>query len=160
MSNAIRNRQLSMIMDKHYMNANYFQKDKCVYCGDFSIDIDHVPPIGLAYALGKKFMEENYGAEFLKIPSCKQCNRKILRNKELMTIYDRKKEVYKFLCKEYAKYNTPKWTNDELGELGFTLGTKVIPWQGYKESLARRINWADAGINIAFDMEKFGYENF
>ena len=52
MSNATRNRQLSMIMDKHYMKANYFIKDKCVYCGDVAIDIDHVPPIGLAYALG------------------------------------------------------------------------------------------------------------
>jgi len=158
MNNKQRNKQLSSIMDKHYMNANYFKKNKCVYCGSPSNDIDYVPPVEQAYAFGKNFMETNYGAEFLKVPCCNQCNQKILRNKELMTIKERKKEVYKYLCKE--KQNTPKWTNDELGELGYTLSTKVIPLQNYQESLGRRIYWAKSKVNIAFDMKKFGYDNF
>ena len=59
MNNKQRNKQLSSIMDKHYMNANYFKKDKCVYCGSPSNDIDYVPPVEQAYAFGKNFMETN-----------------------------------------------------------------------------------------------------
>ena len=145
-----------MAMDVHYMKAGYFKSDCCVYCGDVATDLDHVTPISLAYALGVSVLEKEFGAEFLKVPSCSECNSKVLGAVNVCTVKERKEIVLKYLEKEFIKYNTPKWTNDELGELGFTLASKIVPLQDYKEALTRRINWASSAVNIAWDNSKMG----
>lgn len=108
--------RLSKAYNKLYKKANV-SYNCCFYCRDDKEVLDHVPPISKVEAIGIQ-NHYNKGGRFLLYPSCRLCN---------LTLYDfasdSEKDRIKILISRYERKikNKPKWTQEELSELGFKL---------------------------------------
>jgi hypothetical protein len=144
-------KQQYKIMDTHYMKAGYLNPDRCVYCGDISVDIDHVPPISWAYALGHKYMAEEHNAPFIKVPSCAECNQKILNDKKIFTLKERKQYVAASLRENFRKLReNQSWTIEDIAEMDGRLREYVENMANYRLHIEKRIDWAESDISIAY----------
>lgn len=151
-SNAKKNRSTAeKVMESRYMDAKWFKKGVCVYCGDDADTKDHIPSISWAYALGYDNMVKE-GAEFIKVSCCKTCN-SVIGDRNLPTLSSRKAYVLEYFMKKGEKYKMPKWTCDELAELGKTLKSSVKDRSDSYEFIKRRIVWASSDKSVAYDDE-------
>lgn len=78
----------------------------CFYCGEYSILLDHYPPITKA---------EYYdtSADFMLIPSCKECN-SLLSDSVQDSLIDRVNYIKSKLAKRYSGLIKANHTDDEL----------------------------------------------
>lgn len=129
---------------KHYYRKHPFcDLDKCYYCGDDAKDLDHVPPISWAYAMGFDYLVEKENAPFLMIPACKQCNT-ALGDRKYFTLSQRKGFIAAFLRDKYRKLReSPKWDEWELQELDGVLSDYVREHQDIRLAIERRIAFAE-----------------
>lgn len=150
MAKTNKNRQKYKIVETHYMKAGYLNSDRCVYCGDISNELDHVPPISWAYALGHKHMVEEYNAPFIKVPSCPECNR-FLSDKKYFTLKERKQYIASKLRENFRKLReNPSWTIEDIAEMDGRLREYVENMANYRLHIERRIDWAESDISIAY----------
>lgn len=132
------------------MKAGYLNQDRCVYCGNFPSDLDHVPPISWAYSLGHKHMVNEYNAPFIKVPSCGECNR-ILSDRNLFTLKERKQYIAATLRENYRKLReSPTWTIEDMAETEGRLREYITNMANYRLHIERRIDWAESDISIAY----------
>lgn len=68
---------------------------RCIYCGDPATDRDHVIPVAW------KAAPRHYDCH--TVPSCADCNQKILRDRLIFTVEERAEFVLKELSKRLAK---------------------------------------------------------
>ena len=154
MAKSNKNRKQYKVMETHYTKAGYLNQDRCVYCGDISVDVDHVPPISWAYALGYKHMLEEHSAPFLKVPSCSECNQKILNDKKIFTLKERKQYVAASLRENYRKLReNPSWTLDDISEMDGRLREYVENMANYRLHIEKRIDWSESDLTIAYKYE-------
>lgn len=145
-----KNRQKYKVVETHYMKAGYLNPDRCVYCGDIPNELDHVPPISWAYALGHKHMVEEYNAPFIKVPSCPECNR-FLSDKKYFTLKERKQYIAAKLRENFRKLReNPSWTIEDIAEMDGRLREYVENMANYRLHIERRIDWAESDISIAY----------
>lgn len=113
----------------------------CVYCGELSQSIDHVPPKAARSLITSKI---DPGIEFIEVPACLECN-SALTDRPLWDIYSRKKFIRKYLARRYKKFLRQKsWSDEELSELGPTLRRIVVNGMYIKNKILSRISYGDA----------------
>lgn len=111
----------------------------CRYCGMPAETTDHCPPIPAAYAVGADVMIER-GYPLLKVRACSECNT-ALSDRPLYSIAERVQYLIEVYAKRYKKLiRSPKWTVDELNELGDGyLGSYVIAHENAAAIACRRL---------------------
>ena len=150
MAKTNKNRQKYKIVETHYMKAGYLNQKRCVYCGDIPNELDHVPPISWAYALGHKHMVEEYNAPFIKVPSCPECNR-LLSDKKYFTLKERKQYIAAKLRENFRKLReNPSWTIEDIAEMDGRLREYVENMANYRLHIEKRIDWAESDVSIAY----------
>ena len=91
--------------------------DPCVYCGDFSDTLDHVPPLSSIPSDLTLLDIDKSDKEYFLLPSCKECNC-WLSNIRTDSIEERQNYVASKITKKYKKYfNRPQWSEDELEDM-------------------------------------------
>ena len=145
-----KNREKYNVVETHYTKAGYLNPDRCVYCGDIPNELDHVPPISWAYALGYKHMVEEYNAPFVKVPSCSECNR-FLSDKKYFTLKERKQYIAAKLRENFRKLReNPSWSIEDIAEMDGRLREYVENMANYRLHIEKRIDWAESDISIAY----------
>jgi len=93
--------------------------DKCFYCGDIYEEIDHIPALAIAYALGPDNLEEK-GIEFFKVSSCRECN-SLLNGLMLLTIQERAEYLYDKIQHKYkSTLKSRHWYHEDIEEDEFS----------------------------------------
>jgi len=119
-----------------------FRGNKCTYCGDPASSMDHVVPVSWGQVSRK-------GASYSRrkvVPSCSECNN-TLGNIKKHTVADRAE----YLLDRYLfKYNKilccPKWTDEEIEELGYNLKTIILQQNMHQKILEQRMTWIEQVI--------------
>ena len=63
-------------------------------------------------------MVEEYNAPFIKVPSCSECNQKILNDKKIFTLKERKQYVAASLRDNFRKLReNQSWTIEDIAEM-------------------------------------------
>ena len=113
--------------------------DPCVYCGDFSDTLDHLPPISSV-----PFVEnlKDLHGEFWLLPACRDCN-SALSNFRITSVENRQDIVAKRIERKYAKlFRMPDWDEDELKQLKGTMRKQVTASMKLKRIHATRLAFA------------------
>ena len=89
--------------------------NRCIYCGDVSDTVDHVPCLDALYCLGSGFFED-VGIVPQKFPACRECN-SFLGNIFLHKLHQRGHYIHDKFMKKYAKIlGTPAFSQEEIEE--------------------------------------------
>ena len=115
----------------------------CTYCGLVSDSIDHVVPQHLlkrAEAMGLD-LSGVYRMQRWEVPSCRECNSAI-GGKLHSSIAERRACAQAHIRKKYSAYlKIPRWTDDELDELGPNIRTEVTMGLKIQAAVRLRIAW-------------------
>lgn len=121
--------------DHRYRQVDAIDNDVCFYCGVRATCEDHVPPLAYVNSVGTGAL---LGVDFLLIPSCESCNRK-LGAKPILTLKERAQVLIGRLIEDRAKIVVlPDW-GDELDELTGNVREFVESAQFNKKVLGMRI---------------------
>ena len=105
----------------------------CVYCGETTDTVDHVPPVLLKNEVPEK--------DRFCVPACTECNC-TLGCKRLFTVLDRQIYLRLKYREKYARYlSLPDRTNSDIDEFGYTLKTAVETGYAIKESILARLSF-------------------
>ncbi|MNQ54105.1 hypothetical protein D3C85_681660 [compost metagenome] len=134
-----KNRQISVTYKRIDVPKEYLFT--CFYCGDVATDEDHMPPVSRYH----DYMAIYDKHAPLMVPSCSECNSKILGNTLQPDIYKRFDYVKKCLIRKAGKYIRlgNMWTEDDLQYADFT-GNYARMMESIPEVAAdweRRIDW-------------------
>lgn len=131
----------------------------CYYCGNFADSTDHVVPRHLLKRAGAMGME--LGAvmriRLWEVPACRECNT-LIGGAIFKTLPDRCKYVKAKLRARYRRILAmPRWTPEELGELGPELRRYVQTSQRAREAIQARVSWrpAKSAVNLSAVFELF-----
>jgi len=107
----------------------------CIYCGQPADTIDHVPPVSRIddYRAMDKVREL-----FVTVHCCRQCNN-ILGNSLQPTIIDRCEYLKDKLARRMTRVTL--WSDDELGDIGPNLRSKLIENNRRDKMLSDRVNY-------------------
>ena len=76
------------------------------------------------------------------VPSCAQCNLLAGAAFDWTDVAGKRRYIQRALYRKYAKLlKTPEWEDDEIEELGRTLGSKVRANQANKARIRQRVLW-------------------
>lgn len=95
----------------HLYSKYESEKGLCFYCGDFSTELDHCPPLNW---VDLKTIE-NWAKDdvsFFLVSSCSDCNR-LLGDKPFFRLFERVEYIIKSLEDKYEKSST-LWSDDEI----------------------------------------------
>ena len=121
----------------HHYHKNPDTRGDCYYCGEFSTQIDHCPPI--AHVEDHTITDwKLMNVDFLTVRCCGECNR-MLGDKAFYTVEERLNFLERQLTKEYEKALT-LWTDEELEEMSPQFRKSIIAKQQEKIILLNRIN--------------------
>lgn len=110
----------------------------CYYCGCPANTVDHVPPQSARPILMQHQVSK---WPFIEVNACLECN-SALGAKAIWTLPERKAHIKKWLARRYSRVlKTPKWTPEEIDELGRGLHQFVKESQFLAELTRNRINW-------------------
>lgn len=110
----------------------------CVYCGIPAESLDHVPPLSLTNMLNDRAKEK---LDFLKLPSCGECN-SVLNDSPILSVSERRGKVRAHYKKKYrSALNMPKWDEDELAELDPCMADEIRQASKRAEWVKARITW-------------------
>jgi len=115
----------------------------CYYCGMPALTIDHtIPKIILKSLAGqRKVLEELIGERKLTVSSCRECN-SLLSSSYQKTLIERKSYLKFKLTYKYQKLlDMPKWTKEEIKELGPDLKQDIINTMKQKKLIQKRLKW-------------------
>lgn len=130
------NRRSYAVMEPHY--ETFYKGLVCYYCMEPADTMDHVPPISLTYARGAEYFERK-NIKLVKVSCCRECN-SLLGAVDKLTVERRARYIYDKLLKRYKRLlASPKWYEDELGELGPNLASYIEKWDTYKIWIERRL---------------------
>lgn len=111
----------------------------CHYCGMIATGIDHVPPLAIRAAFVDNGLITRW--QIKDVPCCKECN-SVLGANAPFSLTERRHLVKQYLRRKYAHYlKAPDWTDNELSELGHTLGSMIKNNQLLKETIKLRIDY-------------------
>ena len=92
----------------------------CIYCGELSQSLDHIPPLNIFKFCTLVELRER-GILLLIVPACKECN-SLLLDKEILSLQERKKYIrLKLVERNIDLLNMPKWTLEELQHLSIEM---------------------------------------
>ena len=121
-------------------------KDKiCYYCGMPASTKDHVIPKAILKTFDIQFNSESLH-QYIKnrtllVPSCRECNN-LLGATIQESLTARKAYLKKKLKQRYKKVlKMPKWTEEELNQMGKNLRSSIIASMNEKELIKKRIAW-------------------
>jgi hypothetical protein len=138
-----RKQRLRNLQQRYRLYVPY-ERHKCSYCGDSADNLDHCPALYDLEGLGYDEFTAS-GGRCLLLPSCRRCNG-WLGNKPLRTPQARKQYIAERLEEYWRKsFAAPKWSQDELDQLGPVLGQYVRTAEAFSEFLRRRLSHARFG---------------
>jgi|ERR1700680_270423 len=111
----------------------------CTYCGGIAQCMDHVPPLSHAARMLDISRDELMSTTLMVVPSCYECNG-LAGSSYQATLSERRAYVKRRLREKYRQLLlVPKWSEDEIAELGYHLAT-VVKTADYKfESVRERL---------------------
>lgn len=111
----------------------------CYYCGCRATSVDHVPPVSIRPTLMQFGMQKTF--PFFEVDACQECN-SLLGTRAIWFKSKRKRFIKLALRLRYTKLlHTPRWTEEEIAELGYTLKTTVQSGIALSEWIRQRIAW-------------------
>lgn len=118
-----------------YKRTYQFDLDKCAYCNDPRVLLDHVPPISMLENIDVRLYLKK-GGKLLLYPCCKTCNA-TLGGKQLITYQER----LEYLSTRYiAKLdNMEVWDEGELSEMGHSMRTFIESRQSKVRDYVRKL---------------------
>ena len=124
-------------------NKIWGTKNRCYYCGQKADSIDHVIPQAMLRQLAalsdEQITKSVLRKRALKVWACRECN--CLASDSIQdSLVERRQFVKKKLIKRYRKILAlPKWSEDELGELGYVLRQHIELHAKIQEYIKARI---------------------
>src|SRR3990167_1758112 len=116
----------------------HWRESSCVYCGNLSETVDHIPPLAWIDALGPSYFKD-LGLLIVKVPACRECNL-ALANRKLLTITERTAYLKDYYSKKYRRVSDVKlWTKEQIDELRGRLKQAVEKFAVYQLGTDRRI---------------------
>lgn len=109
-----------------------------MYCGEAASSRDHFVP----RAFKAKIQDLGWAKKGdIVVPACRECN-STANDKVFGTLREKRAYVHDRYRKKYAKVLAmPRWSDEELAELGPTLRTAVVAGIRAQESLKARLRW-------------------
>lgn len=110
---------------------------KCHYCGLSAPTLDHIPSLAnVDYILSASLDDE---ADFIRVPSCKECN-SLAADKLHLTLHDRFIDLKLMLLEKYEKkFLMPYWDEEELEEMDDTMRHYIQAALEFRDFLKNRI---------------------
>ena len=125
----------------------------CFYCGDSAPTLDHVPSLNCVHDLRLEYEIENY----LKVPSCIQCN-SFASDEPHLDIFERRMFIKEKIKKKYHKIlSLPDWDDNEIEQMEFTFKKSLKAQMDYKYFIVYRLLY---GETTTFYLNQIGYNNF
>lgn len=104
--------------------------DLCVYCGALSTDKDHI------------LLKSNFPNKIAyTVPSCKECNSRILNNKVFYSFIERCSYVKLKLKQKYSDEKELPYSKEELEEMGYTIKCMIEQGNNKIQLNKLRMNW-------------------
>lgn len=123
----------------------------CVYCGLSADTKDHLLPRTWTGDAARK--------NVIVVPSCRQCNAAI-SDRYVMAVNERRKIAHNHIRKRASRLlKMPKWTPDEIAELGPTLRSSVERGVHDRRVAEARLAWPEDSTYDMRAMHKSGIEN-
>ena len=126
---------------KYTLSHKIDDRHSCVYCGELSDALDHVPPVSInGIQLNHDFDEEEKEKnKFLLVPCCKECNTS-LGNRYLLTIEDRAGYLLSKYKRKYKKFNAHvTWVEEDIDELDHFMKKYISGWMHEQSRIRDRI---------------------
>lgn len=121
-------------IDWRYEASGSFDEG-CSYCGAPATTVDHVPPLDYVFRLT---VPDNR-LILKKYPACRECN-SLAGALPHRTKKQRKRYLLQRYKKRYAKLLlAPKWDEDELSELGYSLQVHIRNMDDKTQWIRKRI---------------------
>lgn len=96
----------------------------CYYCGWAATCLDHCPALSWVDSYGPGYFED-FGIDFVKVPSCASCNG-ALGARKLFYPDERKRFLRQYYESKYqALVDAPTWTGAQVNELRGSLKRKI-----------------------------------
>lgn len=114
----------------------------CLYCGDRATTIDHLLPVSSAAELDwSKPATDKYRRLLITLPCCRHCN-SVAGGRFFYSFFEKRRFIQNRLREKYSKYlAVPRWSQEELDELGRGLYDYVKRGQDFTEGARLRIMW-------------------
>ena len=119
---------------------------RCYYCGAFATSVDHVVPQHLLKraASAELNLARVMRINLWEVPSCRECN-SLIGGAVFRDLPARVKYLKGRLRKRYAKIlRMPRWTEEELRELGPELQRYVRMCTLARQAIQERVSWRPA----------------
>ncbi len=134
---AARRNRLRVVSASYRPYPGRYGNTHCAYCGVPADTVDHVPNLSYRMAMGKTACPDCW-----LVDCCRECN-SLLANSILTTFTGRRGYIAKRLRRKYAAIlRMPKWTLEELGEMGYNLRVKIENSDDLADYIRRRISYA------------------
>lgn len=112
--------------------------DPCVYCGQCSNSLDHIPPLS---AYSRMDMQDKDHCNPVTVPACVECN-SILNAHPALTITERRSIVKNKLRKKYRKFlKMPRWDESELSEMDERMADDIRRASYFAEHIKQRLGF-------------------
>lgn len=112
--------------------------DPCVYCGQSSDSMDHVPPLAAYIRMDEQDKDHCDPAMY---PACRECN-SLIGAANLFTITERRALAKERLRKKYRRLLAmPRWDEDELAELDERMADEIRRASYFAEHLKHRLGF-------------------
>jgi len=117
----------------------------CYYCGQRADSIDHIIPQTMLRMLASladiEITRHLLRNRALKVWACRECN-SLLSDSLQESLRERKNYLKIRLLQKYHKLLAiPKWEDNEIEELGYTLRTHIEASIRAKEYIKKRLAW-------------------
>lgn len=142
MSSPTRVRAAAIKATSFLYKRKFSQVHWCVYCGDPADTLDHVFPVSHAAAIDWSKMDPRVRRHLqpllVMVPCCEPCN-SLIRDFIPDSLLHKRREIQKRLSRKMQRF--PRWSLDELNDLGPTLRSKVERDLCIRDSIEARKNW-------------------
>lgn len=123
----------------------------CVYCGVPATTNDHFVPLSVLTMITDA---TTIISGMVLLPSCGECN-SLASDRIFPTIASKRRYIHKKLAKRHAAVLAmPKWTEDELSDLGYALRDFVIKGQVQRDWLIQRLQWRNTSHREAVKLAR------
>ena len=119
--------------DRHYTHVG--PRFSCVYCDEPAEQVDHATPA--AWLHQRLHLTEDF--TFYCVASCRDCNAKAGASFDL-TFRERRARIAEAVRRGNSKLlSTPRWSDDELDEMGPLLSAEIMKAVRLKDRIKRRL---------------------
>ena len=129
----------------------------CVYCGVAAQSIDHFIPRSFSRMLAGEMRPGHTRVPLL--PACFECN-SIAGNRLFRTVAAKRRRIHARLAAKYRTYlEMPEWSEEELGELGWMLQTKIRGSLAVQHWMRLRLAWRNTSNSSAAALAAIRFES-